>query len=282
MNYRHAYHAGNFADVLKHAILTRILLYLMRKDAPLAYLDTHAGIGRYDLRSDEALRTGEWRDGIGRILKAERPPQIEALLEPWLRLVDGEAQADELASYPGSPALAAGLLRARDRLLLCELHEADFRSLRNAFGRDKRIKPVHIDGYTALKAWLPPKEKRGLVLIDPPFEDRDEFRQLAGAATTAWRKWPGGCYALWYPVKDPAHCDLLFESLNAGGVRHVLRAELAVAAPQTSPKLAASGLAIINPPFVLADELNILGPWLRDQLAQDAGAHWRLETAIGE
>lgn len=282
MNYRHAFHAGNFADVFKHAIVTRILVYLMRKDAPLAYIDTHAGIASYDLLSDDAQRTGEWRGGIGRILNAQRPAPIEALLDPWLHLV-GEADADgELRAYPGSPALAAALLRPQDRLLLCELHGADFRALQKAVRRDRRIKAVHIDGYTALKAWVPPKEKRGLVLVDPPFEDREEFTRLSDAVATAWRKWPGGCYALWYPVKDAAQCDLLFEALKAGGARNVLRAELAVAAPQTSQKLAATGMAIINPPYVLLEELATLGPWLCAQLAQGAGSSWRLETAIEE
>ena len=184
MNYRHAYHAGNFADVFKHALLTRILLYLMRKDAPLRYLDTHSGVGRYDLSSEEALRTGEWRDGIGRLMGADLPPAVAALLEPYLSLIPGTAQAP--GPYPGSPLIAQSLLRMQDRMSFSELHEHDSRRLVRSLGLEKRCKIMTMDGYQALKAGVPPIERRGLVLMDPPFEERDEFERMALALENAW------------------------------------------------------------------------------------------------
>ena len=180
MNYRHAFHAGNFADVFKHAMLSRILAYLMRKDAPLRYLDTHAGVGRYDLSGDEASRTGEWREGIARVVNAQKPADVAALLAPWLEVVGACDAEGKPQTYPGSPALAQAMLRPQDRLTLCELHPADSETLRRAMGRDLRVKALHIDGYMALNAYVPPVERRGLVLVDPPFEIRRRVRP-AGA-----------------------------------------------------------------------------------------------------
>ena len=203
MNYRHAFHAGNFADVFKHAILTRILVYLTRKDTPLRYLDTHAGVGRYDLRALKAEKTGEWRDGIGRLNGATFAPDVAALLEPWLKVVGPQdADGHPVQSYPGSPALAQALLRPQDRMTLCELHPEDMRSLVRRMGRDGRLRIVEIDGYLALNAYVPPPERRGLVLVDPPFESPDEFAHMVRVFADAYSKWPTGTYAFWYPLKD--------------------------------------------------------------------------------
>lgn len=278
MNYRHAFHAGNFADVFKHALLARVLDYLMRKDSALRYLDTHAGVGRYDLSADEALRTGEWRDGIARVVKADKPPEIAALLAPWLAAI-GPCDADgKPATYPGSPALAQSMLRPQDRLTLCELHPQDSDALRRAMGRDARIKTLRIDGYTALNAYVPPVERRGLVLVDPPFEAADEFERLARAFAAAYAKWPTGVYALWHPVKDGKTVDRFHRALAAAGADRILRLELAVAAPSPEGRLVASGLAIVNPPFVLAQEARILLPWLAGVLAQGPGGGARIEA----
>jgi 23S rRNA (adenine2030-N6)-methyltransferase len=272
MNYRHAYHAGNFADVFKHAILARILDYLMRKDAPLRYLDTHAGIGRYDLSGDEASRTGEWRDGIARVKLAEKPPEIEALLAPWLTAV-GPCNADGMPdSYPGSPALAQTMLRAKDRLTLCELHSRDSAALRRAMGRDRRVKALAIDGYMALNAYVPPAERRGLALVDPPFEAVDEFDRLGTAFAGAYAKWPTGVYALWHPVKDAGVVNRFYDRLAACGAEKILQLELAVAAPSPDGRLVSNGMAIINPPFVLAQEARVLLPWLAEVMAQGPGS----------
>lgn len=267
MNYRHAFHAGNFADVFKHALLTRILVYLTRKDAALRYLDTHAGVGRYDLAGDEASRTGEWREGIGRIIGADAPAPVADLLAPWLEAVGPCDAEGRPLSYPGSPALAQKLLRRQDRLTLCELHPQDHESLVANMGRDRRVKALRIDGYMALRAYVPPVERRGLVLVDPPFESVDEFDRLADATLAAWRKWPTGVYALWHPAKDADAVAGLHRRLKEAGVTRLLRLELRVARPALDGRLVSTGLAIINPPHVLAGEARVLLPWLAGRMS---------------
>jgi 23S rRNA (adenine2030-N6)-methyltransferase len=205
MNYRHAFHAGNFADVMKHVVLTRVLLHLRRKETPFRVIDTHAGIGLYDLAADEALRTGEWRDGIGR-LETPLNPDAEALLAPYREVLARMRQEFGADAYPGSPAIARDALRAGDRAIFVELHPDDGALLARRFNRG-RSKVLHLDGWTALHGLIPPPERRGLVLIDPPYEDRDELVRLAGEVTRAVRKWPTGIFALWYPIKATGPVD---------------------------------------------------------------------------
>ena len=182
MNYRHAFHAGNFADVFKHAILARILVYLALKEAPFRFIDTHAGAGRYDLSSEAARRSPEWRDGVARLIKARPPAPVAALLAPYLQAI-GPSDADgRPASYPGSPALAQALLRSQDRIALCEAHPEERERLVAALGRDSRLSIVGTDGYVALNAYIPPKERRGVVLIDPPYEEPDESERDRSSA----------------------------------------------------------------------------------------------------
>ncbi|MBX9759951.1 MAG: 23S rRNA (adenine(2030)-N(6))-methyltransferase RlmJ [Beijerinckiaceae bacterium] len=279
MNYRHAFHAGNFADVFKHAMLSRILAYLMRKDAPLRYLDTHAGVGRYDLGGDEASRTGEWRGGVARVVAAHKTDEIAALLAPWLAALGPCDEEGKPQVYPGSPALAQAMLRRQDKLTLCELHPADSETLRRAMGADLRVKALRIDGYMALNAYVPPVERRGLVLVDPPFESTDEFERLSRAFAGAYAKWPTGVYALWHPVKDGRVVDRFYRDLAGAGADKILRLELSVAAPQAEGRLVSNGLAVINPPFVLEQEARTLLPWLADCMAQGPGANARVEPA---
>lgn len=282
MNYRHAFHAGNFADVFKHAIVARILLYLMRKETPLRYIDTHGGTGLYDLGDERAVRTGEWRGGIARILTASRPPEIEALLADWLAVVGAGDKEGRPAVYPGSPAVAQRMLRTQDRLTVCDLHDEDVRTLARKLGRDRRLKVIGIDGYTALKAYVPPVERRGLVLVDPPFEATDEFRRMGDAVAAAWQKWPTGTYALWYPVKDADVVDDFYEGLAEAGVTRLLRAELDVGRrDETSTKLSGCGLAIINPPHTLPAEIETLAPWFAQVMAQGR-ARWTCRWAVAE
>lgn len=282
MNYRHAYHAGNFADVFKHVLLARMLVYLMRKDAPLRFIDTHAGPGWYDLSGEEAGRTGEWRDGIGRLVGASPPGPLVELLQPYLAVVTGAAVRDRPGRYPGSPGIAARLLRPADRMIFCELHPVDCGHLRRNFSRDDRVKAIEIDGYMGLHAYVPPIERRGLVLVDPPFEDRGEFGRLANALAVAWRKWPTGTYALWYPLKAMADADHLHGALREAGVRKILRLELAVDAIAADSPLAATGMAVINPPYVLEEEARSLLPFLMQTLARGPGAEWRVAWTVGE
>src|SRR4051812_9943177 len=215
MNYRHGFHAGNFADVVKHATLARIVSYLREKPAPFRVIDTHAGAGLYDLTAAEAVRTGEAREGIGRLLKAPLTPEVRALLSPYLDAVAALNPAGRLKVYPGSPLLVRAWLRPRDRLIACELEPRAAAALAKNLETSTRAKALAIDGWTALSAYLPPKERRGLVLIDPPYEAPDEFARLAQAFQEARRKWASGVYLLWYPIKDKSGPVALAKRLKA-------------------------------------------------------------------
>jgi 23S rRNA (adenine2030-N6)-methyltransferase len=275
MNYRHAFHAGNFADVFKHAILARILVYLARKEAPFRFIDTHAGAGRYDLSSDAARRSPEWRDGVARLLKARPPAPVAALLAPYLQAI-GPFDADARpASYPGSPALAQALLRPQDRIALCEAHPEDRERLVAALGRDNRLSIVGTDGYVALNAYVPPKERRGLVLIDPPYEEPDESERVEAALRRALLKWPRGTYALWRPIKAPLEDARFLNAIAALDAPNILRLELDIGAVPPSAHsptpLTRTGLLVVNPPFDLIDEARIVMPWLAQLLRRDVG-----------
>ena len=269
MNYRHVFHAGNFADVFKHAVLTRILLHLNEKPQPYRVIDTHAGAGLYDLTGTLANRTGEWRDGIGRLRPESGPLAGGELLKPLLDTVSGQNRAGKLRAYPGSPLVALSVMRPQDRLTACELEPHAAAALARTLRDDKRAKAVAIDGYAALKAYLPPVERRGLVLIDPPFEDKEEFTRLVAAIEASWRKWPTGVYAIWYPVKDAA-APAFIKSIRRLGIPKILRTELHVAAPQ-SDRLTASGMLIVNPPWRLSGELDRLMPELVSHLRREGG-----------
>jgi 23S rRNA (adenine2030-N6)-methyltransferase len=275
MNYRHGFHAGNFADVFKHAILSRILVYLARKEAPFRYIDTHAGAGRYDLSSEEARRSPEWRDGVARFVKARPPAPVAALLAPYRQAI-GPCDADgRPASYPGSPALAQALLRPQDRMALCEAHPEERELLVAALGRDGRLSIVGTDGYVALSAYIPPKERRGVVLIDPPYEAPDEGERVEKALARTLLKWPRGTYALWRPIKAPLEDARFLNAIAALGAPNILRLELdvgALAPSAHSPSpLSRSGLLVVNPPFGLIEEARVVMPWLTQLLRRGAG-----------
>ena len=282
MNYRHAFHAGNFADVFKHAILARILAYLTLKPAPLRFVDTHAGLGLYDLSGDEATRTGEWRHGIGRIAAAVPPPELVEILAPYLGAVGPAGPGGTWLSYPGSPALAQWVLRPEDRLTLCELHPEDGEALRRNMGRDRRVRVVTGDGYASLKALLPPPERRGLVLVDPPFEKPGEFDTLLAALGAAYARWPTGSYMVWYPLKDRAAVGRFANGLAASGMKRVLQMHMLVGDPDAGP-LAGSGLAVVNPPYTLKAEAEALLPWMTAVLARPGEpTEWTVRWLAGE
>jgi 23S rRNA (adenine2030-N6)-methyltransferase len=281
MNYRHAFHAGNFADVVKHVVLVRILVHLRQKPAPFRVIDTHAGAGRYDLAGEEAKRSGEWRDGIGRLVGAPVAARARALLAPYLDAVAACNGAGGLTTYPGSPALVQAFLRAQDRLIACELEPNAAAALARDLAGDRRSKAVAIDGWTALNAYVPPKERRGLVLIDPAFEDAGDFARLVPALAAAHRKWPSGTYLMWYPITERAPSDALTRRARKSGIAKILRIELRVA-PREPARLAACGLIVVNPPWTLAGELAILLPELAVALsAAGSGAH-RVDWLAGE
>lgn len=280
MNYRHGFHAGNFADVHKHAVLCLVLARLREKPAPFRVLDTHAGAGRYDLASDEAARTGEWRAGIGR-LEAPLPAAAEALLAPYRTALSACGGGPGSTFYPGSPLIAAASMRPGDRLTACELEPAAAEALAATLRRDRRAKAVAIDGWTALSAYVPPKERRGVVLIDPPYEQADEAARLPGRLAAAYRKWPTGIYIVWYPVKERAAADRLAGDLRATGIGRLLRSELVPGAPASPGRLAGSGLAIVNPPWRLDEDLGVLVPALAQALAPAGDGRARLEWIQG-
>ena len=282
MNYRHAFHAGNFADVFKHAILARVLSYLILKPAPIRFVDTHAGIGIYDLSGAEATRTGEWRDGIGRMAAIARAPAIADLLAPYLASVGPPGQDGTWRSYPGSPAIAQWMLRPQDRLTLCELHPDDGAALKRNIGSDKRVKVLSCDGYGALRAAVPPPERRGLVLIDPPFEQPGEFNAVLAALVGAHHRWPTGSYMLWYPLKDRVAVGRFAGGLATSGMKRVLQLHLLVGDPDAGP-LAGSGLILVNPPFTLRDEAEVLLPWLAETLGRPGqSTEWTARWLVGE
>ncbi len=287
MNYRHAFHAGSFADVFKHAVLCRILHYLREKPAGFRVIDTHAGLGLYDLTSAEANRSGEWRDGIARLLAAqeagELPDNIAALLAPFVEVIDAFNERGKLKVYPGSPALTRAWLRAQDRLIACELEPKAYSTLARHLRGDDRIKAIEIDGWTGLSAYVPPPERRGLVLVDPPFEEAADFHRLSHMLGLAHRKWATGIYALWYPIKGRGEADALAKRVNKLGIAKILRAELLVSPVSDQTRLNGSGLILVNPPWTLHGELAVLLPALVKLLErQPQSGGYKLDWLAGE
>ena len=278
MNYRHAFHAGGPADVVKHAVLARILEHLKNKPAAFRVIDTHAGAGLYDLRGPEATRNPEWRDGIARLLgrpfTAPIDDKARTLLAPYLDAVLALNPGGELATYPGSPVLARALLRSQDRLVACELEPAAAAALAHNLGHDRRAKAVAIDGWTALNAYVPPPERRGAVLIDPPFEAMDEFSRLAQALEAAHRKWATGIFLLWYPTQGRQDSDALAKRLYRSAIPKVLRVEVDFALQREPERRAGCGLVVVNPPWMLADELEILAPLFGKVFAGNHRIDW--------
>jgi len=281
VNYAHAFHAGNFADVFKHAVLCRILHYLRGKPAAFRVIDTHAGAGLYDLAGPEPARSGEWRDGIERLMQAELPAPAADLLSPYLEVIGALNERGRLGIYPGSPAIVRAWLRPQDRLIACEIEpQAAAALVRNLRG-DPRIKTLPIDGWTALSAYVPPKERRGLVLVDPPFEQESDFRRLAHGLEAAYRKWATGLYMLWYPIKTRGEPDALAKRLRRLALPKTLRAELTVKPLGDPSRLNGCGLILVNPPWTLPGELEILLPALAQALGQHAKGGFRLDWLTG-
>jgi 23S rRNA (adenine2030-N6)-methyltransferase len=275
MNYRHIYHAGNFADVVKHATLALVIEHLKLKPAPFRVIDTHAGIGRYELTAEEAVKTGEWREGIGRILAQPLPADITAILAPYLEAVDAEnpgRSADQpLMAYPGSPLVARHLMRDDDHMVVNELHPDDCDLLGQLFSRDRQTTVLGIDGWSALKSTLPPKERRGVVLVDPPFEEPGELARLVQGLMEAHRRFATGTVMLWYPIKDLRPIHAFRREITDLGLEKLLGAELLVEAAR-GDGLAGCGLIILNPPFTLKAKLDVLLPFLAQRLARGPGA----------
>ena len=293
MNYRHQYHAGNFADVLKHALLIPLLRGMQRKDKGFLYLDTHAGRGCYDLasaaRGDTLERTPEWPAGVGRLWeRTDLPAPVAdylALVKAFDRRNRTAAEAVDLSKprfYPGSPWLAQALAPPQDRLALCEKHPEEFAALRAELDFEARATLQSMDGYTAVKAVLPPPEKRAFVLIDPPFEDPREYAHVVGALREGLRRLSGGTFAVWYPLTERARVDAFFAELVALRPPPTWSAELTVVGPTSPVKMKGCGLVVINPPWQIDRELSPLLPWLASVLAQSPGGTADLRWLVPE
>jgi 23S rRNA (adenine2030-N6)-methyltransferase len=283
MNYHHAFHAGNFADVFKHAILLGLIDALAAKPTPFCYIDTHAGAGRYDLRDEETRKTGEFVDGMQRLLVAPNLPASLRRYFDLLRAANADDANGHLHIYPGSPLIAALAMRETDRLALCEVQAAETAALKKLFAHDKRVGVHQRDGYAALPGLVPPKEKRGLVLIDPPFEAQEaEFRLIESAIKAAHARWPGGIYAIWYPIKLRRSLLPFYRWFEANSIRKTLVAELMIDADDSPLRLNGCGMVIVNAPWRFDAWLARLLPDLVRLLARSARARHRIEWLTEE
>lgn len=279
LSYRHGFHAGNFADVFKHAVLVLLLTALRRKEKPFCYLETHAGAGRYDLRDPLALRNREFLSGISRVW---RRPDAPELFADYLAAVHAANGSDGLRWYPGSPLIARRLLRTRDRMVLCELHSTEISRLRNLFAGDRQVSVQHRDGYAALNALLPPHERRGLVLCDPAYELKDERKRLVDALLAARAKWPTGIFAIWHPIQERTVTDRLYRRFRNAGIPNILAAELCILPDAATKQLKGSGMILLNPPWPVDEQLRSLLPWLSELLGSDGSGNWRVEWLARE
>ncbi|OGT22110.1 MAG: hypothetical protein A2V90_04230 [Gammaproteobacteria bacterium RBG_16_57_12] len=275
LSYRHSFHAGNAADVFKHIALVLLLRALLRKETPLCYLETHAGAGRYDLGCAEAQKNREYADGIGRLWSQGQAP---APVADYLALIRQFNPGQALNAYPGSPAIAQCLLRPQDRLVLCELHNSEYPLLKRLFSTDDRVAVHHQDGLQALKAFLPPRENRGLVFIDPAYELPQTWQQVVDSIQIAHRRWPNGSYAIWYPLIAGRSRQPFGTRLEHSGIRKILRADMLL--NENERGMQGSGLIIVNPPWQVKETLEALLPWLVRILAVGQGAYtvdWLVE-----
>jgi len=279
MNYRHAFHAGNFADVFKHALLARLLIALKAKDKPYFYLDTHAGTGRYDLSHEWAWKAKEFENGIARLWERKDVP---AALASYMDIIRAENPKGRLRYYPGSPLIALRLRRPGDRLVFNELNKTDCAELETALEHARHVSVQLDDGYRALKTFLPPREKRGLVLVDSSFDRAREFPRLVKALKEAHRRWATGMYALWYPLMEPAAMRDFARSLVNSGIRRILRLELTIGHEAASPYLSGCGMVVVNPPWKFDAEARPLLDWLAQALSPGAAGVTKVEWLVAE
>lgn len=279
LSYRHSFHAGNFADVLKHTVLIQIIEYLKQKDKPFRYIETHAGPGKYNLDSEYAQKNREFDDGIGKLWKRQDMPECVA---HYVDLVKRFNSPGKLMRYPGSPLIAKHLLRDKDHLYLYELHNTEIEILNTLAHNDKRINVFHADGLKNWLSLLPPIERRGLVLIDPSYEIKSDYQQVVETLNTMYKRFATGTYALWYPVVDRTRNRKLEQDLQATGIKNMQLFELGVDVDGKTSGMTASGMIVINPPWTLAAEMKLTLPWLADVLGHNGHGHFRIQTLAGE
>ncbi|GLQ73078.1 23S rRNA (adenine(2030)-N(6))-methyltransferase RlmJ [Vibrio penaeicida] len=278
LSYRHSFHAGNHADVLKHIVQSLILNALNQKEKPYVYHDTHSGVGRYDLTHEWSEKTGEYKQGIARLWQANNLPEE---IHTYLEAVQSLNQDSSLRYYPGSPRVARAHIRKQDRMVLTELHPSDHPLLEQEFHRDRQVSIYKEDGFQRLKASLPPKERRGLVLIDPPYELAHEYRDVVNAIAQSHKRWATGVYAIWYPVVNRHDIDDMLSGLEKLGIRKILQIELGVSADTNERGMTASGMIVINPPWKLESQMKEILPYLKEVIAPVTG-HFKVEWIVPE
>lgn len=278
LSYRHSFHAGNHADVVKHIVQSLILDALKQKDTPFVYHDTHSGVGRYDLTHEWSEKTGEYKQGIAKLWqKNDLPKEILS----YINAVKDLNSDDELRYYPGSPRVGRAQLRDQDRMVLTELHPTDFPLLLQEFRGDRQVRMYKEDAFDKLKASLPPKERRGLVLIDPPYELAKEYRDVVNAIKESHKRWETGIYAIWYPVVNRFDSSDMINGLKKAGIRKILQIELGVSPDTTERGMTASGMIVINPPWKLESQMQAILPFLKQAIAPENG-HFKIEWVVPE
>ncbi len=279
LSYQHAYHAGNFADALKHVVLIHALNYLKKKNKPLCYIDTHAGSGDYKLNSSEAQKNQEFQSGIGNLWQREDLP---ACVSDYVKLIKQANHSGQLLRYPGSPLIASQMLGDKDRLFLYELHTAESRLLNEVVKKDKRIKVFRSNGLTDSLGLLPPKENRGLILIDPSYEIKNEYQTVVDVLKDMHKRFATGCYLLWYPVVARKRNQYLERALQISGIKNIQLFELGIQADSDEHGMTACGMIVINPPWTLLGDMQQVLPWLAEALGQDQQGLYRVEQLVSE
>lgn len=280
MNYRHSYHAGNFADVLKHVTLIALIAALQKKPTPFCYIDTHAGPGYYDLLSEFAKKSKEYESGIEKILQLDRPPALIRQYIDCIHQINNRLSDSSYASlrfYPGSPLIAGHFARPHDRIIACELQPQEYQALRTTFNGDKLVSAQHADGFLALKAFLPPKERRGLILIDPPYENPDEFTRIAHSLPIALKRFETGIYAIWFPIKERTLVDRFYRAIKQHVSHPAISIELTIY-PDIPNHLNGSGVVIINPPFQFENTMREVLPSLWKAMAVNHQGEHHIKT----
>jgi 23S rRNA (adenine2030-N6)-methyltransferase len=278
LSYRHGFHAGNFADVLKHSLITLVINALKQKEKPFVYIDTHAGAGKYSFKSEFAQKTGEYQQGIARIWGQT---QVPAEIKDYLAAVRAENTGRQLVRYPGSPQLVRRLIRDQDRLQLSELHGSDFESLQQLFAGDKHVNVAQEDGLERLSKKLPPIQKRGFILIDPSYEVKSDYSKVVEALQIAHRHFATGIYGLWYPVIERQMTERMLQQLQQTGIPKQLRIEHCVVADGSQRGMTGSGMILINPPWTLSKQVEVLLPWINQVLTEGQG-YWKQEWLVPE
>ena len=279
LSYRHSYHAGNHADVLKHIVLTLCINSLKEKEKPFLYLDTHSGAGRYLLQSEHSEKTGEYLSGINLIWQQSETPE---LLNTYLSVLKRYNPFDNLKYYLGSPLIAKQLLREQDKINLTELHPTDYPLLRQEFSKDKRARVLREDGFSQLKSKLPPESRRGIVLIDPSYEIKDDYQKIPKALLEAYKRFATGIYLIWYPVVSRTQTQKMIDEIVNLGIKKVSQFEFAIKPDNNQKGMTASGMIVINPPWKLQQQMQTIMPWLKNTLDTEKTGNYLIKELVPE